>query len=48
VTGFKGRIDTYGPPGMKQMTDLFLELNAYDINIRISDVGTYRRFPHHP
>ena len=33
ATGFKGRIDTYGPPGMNKMTDLFLELNAYDINM---------------
>ena len=39
ATGFKGRIDTYGPPGMNKMTDLFLELNAYDINIRIPDEG---------
>jgi hypothetical protein len=39
ATGFRGRIDTYGPPGMNKMTDLFLELNAYDINIRIPDEG---------
>jgi ribonuclease BN (tRNA processing enzyme) len=39
VTGFKGRIDTYGPPPIEKMTSLFLEMNAYDINIRIPDEG---------
>jgi len=39
VSGFKGRIDTYGPPPLAKMTDLFLEMNAYDINIRIPDEG---------
>jgi ribonuclease BN (tRNA processing enzyme) len=38
-TGFKGRIDTYGPPPIEKITDLFLEMNAYDINIRIPDEG---------
>lgn len=37
--GFKGHIDTYGPPPIQKMTDLFLEMNAYDINIRIPDEG---------
>jgi len=37
--GFKGRIDTYGPLPIEKMTKLFLELNAYDINIRIPDEG---------
>ncbi|MBI5603180.1 MAG: MBL fold metallo-hydrolase [Deltaproteobacteria bacterium] len=39
VTGFKGRIDTYGPPPIEKITSLFLEMNAYDINIRIPDEG---------
>jgi ribonuclease BN (tRNA processing enzyme) len=39
VSGFKGRIDTYGPPPLARITELFLELNAYDINIRILDEG---------
>jgi ribonuclease BN (tRNA processing enzyme) len=39
ATGFKGRIDTYGPPPIQKITDLFLETNAYDINIRIPDEG---------
>lgn len=39
VSGFKGRIDTFGPPPIEKMTKLFLETNAYDINIRIPDEG---------
>jgi ribonuclease BN (tRNA processing enzyme) len=39
VTGFKGRIDTYGPPPIQKITELFLEMNTYDINIRIPDEG---------
>ena len=39
VSGFKGGIDTYGPPPIEKITNLFLEMNAYDINIRIPDEG---------
>ena len=39
VTGFKGRIDAYGPPPLEKMTKSFIDLNAYDINIRIPDEG---------
>ncbi len=39
VSGFKGRIDTYGPPPIERMTKQFFELNVYDINIRIPDEG---------
>jgi ribonuclease BN (tRNA processing enzyme) len=39
ATGFNGRIDTYGPPPIEKITNLFLEMNAYDINIRIPDEG---------
>ena len=39
VSGFKGRIDTYGPPPIEKITNLFLEMNSYDINIRIPDEG---------
>lgn len=39
ASGFKGQIDTYGPPPIQKITDLFLETNAYDINIRIPDEG---------
>ncbi len=39
VSGFKGRIDTYGPPPLEKMTQLYFEMNAYDINIRIPDEG---------
>jgi ribonuclease BN (tRNA processing enzyme) len=39
VSGFKGRIDTYGPPPLEKMTKLYFDMNAYDINIRIPDEG---------
>lgn len=39
VSGFKGRVDTYGPPPLEKMTKLYFEMNAYDINIRIPDEG---------
>lgn len=39
VSGFKGRIDTYGPPPIEKITQLFLEMNSYDIQIRIPDEG---------
>jgi ribonuclease BN (tRNA processing enzyme) len=39
VSGFKGRIDSYGPPPLEKITKLYLEMNAYDIDIRIPDEG---------
>jgi ribonuclease BN (tRNA processing enzyme) len=32
-------VDTWGPPPLEQMTRLFFEMNAYDINTRIADEG---------
>jgi ribonuclease BN (tRNA processing enzyme) len=32
-------VDTYGPPPLARMTQLFLEMNAYDIATRIQDEG---------
>jgi ribonuclease BN (tRNA processing enzyme) len=37
VSGFKGTIDSYGPPPLAKITRSFLETNEYDINIRIPD-----------
>jgi ribonuclease BN (tRNA processing enzyme) len=39
VSGFKGKIDAYGPPPLTKITKNFLETNEYDINIRIPDEG---------
>ncbi len=39
ATGFKGRIDTWGPPPLAAITRSFLEANKYDIEIRIPDEG---------
>jgi ribonuclease BN (tRNA processing enzyme) len=33
------KVDTYGPPPLARMTELFLELNAVDIRARIADEG---------
>jgi ribonuclease BN (tRNA processing enzyme) len=39
TAGLQTRVDTWGPPPLREMTDLFLEMNAYDIKTRISDEG---------
>jgi ribonuclease BN (tRNA processing enzyme) len=39
ASGLRTRVDTWGPPPIEKMTRLALELNAYDINIRIEDEG---------
>ena len=39
VCGFKGHIDSWGPPPLDQMTKSFFQTNLYDINIRIPDEG---------
>lgn len=37
--GLRTRVDTWGPPPLEKMTNLFFEMNAYDINTRIADEG---------
>lgn len=39
VSGLQNRVDTWGPPPLARMTSLFFEMNAYDIETRISDEG---------
>src|SRR5262245_579241 len=39
AAGLRTRVDTWGPPPLQQMTRLFFEMNAYDINTRIADEG---------
>ena len=39
AAGLKSRVDAWGPPPLAQMTRLFLEMNAFDINTRIADEG---------
>lgn len=45
VSGFKGKIDAYGPPPLTKITKNFLETNEYDINIRIPDEGRLQLSP---
>ena len=37
--GLRTRVDAFGPPPLERMTQLFLEMNKYDIDIRIKDEG---------
>ena len=39
AVGLNTRVDTWGPPPLEEMTRLFLEMNAYNINTRIADEG---------
>jgi ribonuclease BN (tRNA processing enzyme) len=39
ISGLKTRIDCWGPPPLQRMTELFMEMNAYDIRTRIEDEG---------
>jgi ribonuclease BN (tRNA processing enzyme) len=39
ASGLVTNVDTWGPPPLSKMTELFLAMNAYDIDIRIRDEG---------
>jgi ribonuclease BN (tRNA processing enzyme) len=39
AAGLRTRIDAYGPPPIKAMTDAYWELNKFDIETRIADEG---------
>ena len=39
TAGLRTRVDTWGPPPLRKMTKLFLEMNAYDVKTRIADEG---------
>lgn len=39
ASGLRTRVDAWGPPPLAKITRLFLEMNAYDIDIRIADEG---------
>jgi ribonuclease BN (tRNA processing enzyme) len=39
AAGLSTRIDTWGPPPLEKMTTLFFEMNAYDIDTRVSNEG---------
>lgn len=39
TVGLGTRLDTWGPPPLDQITRLFLEMSAPDINVRIADEG---------
>lgn len=39
TAGLRTRVDTWGPPPLERMTKLFFEMNAYDIDARISNEG---------
>jgi ribonuclease BN (tRNA processing enzyme) len=39
AAGLSARVDTWGPPPLEQMTKLFFQMNAYDIDTRIANEG---------
>ncbi len=39
AAGLRTPVDAWGPPPLAKMTDLFLEMNAFDIDIRIANEG---------
>jgi ribonuclease BN (tRNA processing enzyme) len=39
TAGLRTRVDSWGPPPLEKMTKLFLEMNGYDINTRVSNEG---------
>lgn len=39
TAGLRTRIDTWGPPPLRRMTQLFFEMNKYDIDTRIANEG---------
>jgi ribonuclease BN (tRNA processing enzyme) len=39
ASGLDTRVDTWGPPPLEEMTKLFFQMNAYDIDTRISNEG---------
>ena len=45
AAGLNTRLDTWGPPPLKKMTNLFLEMNAYDIKTRIANEGRVALVP---
>ena len=45
ASGLRTRLDTWGPPPLAEMTRLFFEMNAYDINTRIADEGRVPLIP---
>jgi ribonuclease BN (tRNA processing enzyme) len=39
TAGLRTRVDSWGPPPLVQMTELFMQMNAYDIATRVRDEG---------
>lgn len=45
AAGLSTRVDAWGPRPLKKMTKLFFEMNAYDIDTRISNEGRVQLLP---
>lgn len=45
TAGLRTRVDTWGPPPLEKMTKLFFEMNAFDIDTRISNEGRVPLMP---
>lgn len=44
-SGLQQRVDTWGPPPIARITDLFFEMSAYDIDTRVADEGRASLIP---
>src|SRR5512134_3426365 len=45
ASGLRTRVDSWGPPPIEDITRLFFEMSAYDIDIRIRDEGRLPLLP---
>lgn len=45
ASGLSTRVDAYGPPPIEKMTELFFDMNSYDIETRVADEGRARLAP---
>jgi len=45
TAGLRSRVDTWGPPPLERMTKLFFEMNAVDLEARISTEGRVELVP---
>lgn len=45
ASGLRTRVDTWGPPPINEITRLFFEMSAYDIDTRVADEGRVPLIP---
>jgi ribonuclease BN (tRNA processing enzyme) len=43
ASGLRTRVDTWGPPPLRKMTELFFEMNKYDIDVSSKDLEAIQK-----